>query len=49
MTGWVNNFANVGGSAVEVAENTAMRVRSDFSLSMYLHFVHFWHIFFHYR
>lgn len=28
MTGWVNRFANAGDTAMEVAGNTALRVRN---------------------
>lgn len=27
VTGWVNRFANAGDAAIEIAENTAVRVR----------------------
>lgn len=27
VTGWVNRFANAGDTAIEIAENTALRVR----------------------
>lgn len=30
MTGWVNRFANAGDTAMEVAGNTALRVRNKF-------------------
>ena len=30
MTGWVNRFANAGDTAMEVAGNTALRVRNNF-------------------
>lgn len=30
MTGWVNRFANAGDTAMEVAGNTALRVRYEF-------------------
>ena len=30
MTGWVNRFANAGDTAMEVAGNTALRVRNEF-------------------
>jgi hypothetical protein len=32
LTGWVNRFANAGDAAMEVAGNTALRVRSFYSL-----------------
>jgi len=32
MTGWVNRFANAGDTAMEVAGNTALRVRINYRI-----------------
>lgn len=34
MAGWVNRFANAGDTAMEVAENTALRVSYEFQNSL---------------
>lgn len=36
VTGWVNRFANAGDTAVEIAGNTAYRVRLIFSIGRFL-------------
>lgn len=44
VTGWVNRFANAGDTAVEIAGNTAYRVRRFLSICGFL-LTPFWSLF----
>lgn len=41
VTGWVNRFANAGDAAMEVAGNTALRVRCSSAILFFVHGQHY--------